>query len=92
MDFIKKKEKSWAEVQVDRFSFECRGCVKMKGQEVEMEQLRQLIILALVGKEEVDCASGSGGGTVDDKERDGREGDGSEMNKGIRSNGDRSAR
>ena len=33
----------------------------MKGQEVEMEQLRQLIV-ALMGREEVGCASGSGRG------------------------------
>ena len=49
----------------------------MKGLEVEMEKLRQLIV-ALVGRVEVGCASGSGGGTVDDKvgeddERDARE-------------------
>ena len=41
-----------------------------------MERLRQLVV-ALVGREEVGCASGSGGGTVDDKvgvgdERDAR--------------------
>ena len=45
--------------------------------EVEMEQLRQLVV-AVVGREEVDCASGSGAGTVDykvgeDVERDARE-------------------
>ena len=70
------REKSWAEVQADSFSFECRGCAKMKELEVEMEQLRQLVV-AMVGKEEVGCASGSGGETVDDKvgkdERDARE-------------------
>ena len=38
----------------------------MKGLEVEMERLRQLV-LALVGREEVGCASRSSGGTVDDK-------------------------
>ena len=54
-------EKSWAEVQVDSFSFEYRRCAKMKGLEVWMEQLRQLV-MALVGKEEVGCASGPGGG------------------------------
>ena len=37
----------------------------MKGLEVEMERLRQLV-LALVGREEVYCASGSSG-VVDDK-------------------------
>ena len=51
--------------------------MKVKGQEVEMEQLSQLI-LVLVGREEVGCASGSSEGTVDDKvwggdERDARE-------------------
>ena len=51
---------------MDSFSFECRGCAKMKGLEVEMEWLRQLV-LALVGREHVGCASGSGGWTVDDK-------------------------
>ena len=49
----------------------------MKRLEVEMERLRQLVV-ALVGREEVGCASGSGRETVDDKmgegdERDGRE-------------------
>ena len=49
----------------------------MKGLEVEFEQLR-LLVLAMVGREQVDCASGSGGGTVDDKlgeddDRDARE-------------------
>ena len=29
-------EKSWAEVQADSFSFECRGCAKMKELKVEM--------------------------------------------------------
>ena len=67
MDFVKSGcEKSWAEVQVDSLSFECRGCAKMKGLEVEMERLRQLV-LALVGREEMGCVSGSGGETVDDK-------------------------
>ena len=52
MDFIKSGcEKSWAEVQADSFSFECRGCAKMKEVEVEMEQLRQLVV-ALVGRVE----------------------------------------
>ena len=32
----------------------------MKGLEVEMERLRQLVV-ALVGREEVGCASGSDG-------------------------------
>ena len=70
-------EKSWAEVQAVSFSFECRGCTRMKEFEVELEQLR-LLIAAVVGREQVDGASGSGGGTVDDKvweddERDARE-------------------
>ena len=38
----------------------------MKGLEVVIERLRQLVV-ALVGREEVGCASGSGGGTVGDK-------------------------
>ena len=67
MNFIKSGcEKSWAEVQVDSFSFECRGCTKMKELEVELEQLR-LLVVVMVGREQVGCASGSGGGTVDDK-------------------------
>ena len=42
-----------------------------------MKELRQLVV-AMVGREEVGCASGSGGGTVDNKvgegdERDARE-------------------
>ena len=62
MDFVKSGcEKSWAEVQVDSFSFECRGCVKMKELEVVSEQLR-LLVVAVVGMEQVGCASGSGGG------------------------------
>ena len=35
---------------------------------MEIERLRQLVV-ALVGREEVGYASGSGGGTVDDKVR-----------------------
>ena len=46
----------------------------MKGPEVEMGQLKQLIV-ALVGREEVGCASGSGRGRVDDKVREGNERD-----------------
>ena len=47
------------------------------GIEAEMDRLRQLL-LALVGREEVGCAGGLGGRTVDDKlgrgeERDARE-------------------
>ena len=62
-------EKSWAEVQADSFSFECRGCPRMKELEVELEQLR-LLVVAMVGREQV--------GTMDDKvgeddERDARE-------------------
>ena len=49
----------------------------MKELEVELEQLR-LVNVAVVGREQVGCASGSGRGTVDDKvwgddERDARE-------------------
>ena len=62
VDFVKSGcEKSWAEVQADSFSFECRGCTRMKELEVELEQLR-LLVVAVVGREQVGCASGSGGG------------------------------
>ena len=37
----------------------------MKELEVELEQLR--LLMAIVGREQVGCASGSGGGTVDDE-------------------------
>ena len=67
VDFVKSGcEKSWAEVQADNFSFECRGCTKMKELEVELEELR-LLVVAMVGREQGGCASSSGGGTVDDK-------------------------
>ena len=67
VDFAKSGcEKSWAEVQADSFSFECRGCTKMKELEVELEELR-LLVVAMVGREQGGCASSSGGGTVDDK-------------------------
>ncbi|KAI0212506.1 Acetylcholine receptor subunit alpha-like 1 [Lamellibrachia satsuma] len=67
VDFVKSGcDKSWAEVQADRFSFECRGCARMKELEVELEELR-LLIVAMVGREQGSCASISGGGTVDDK-------------------------
>ena len=67
VDFVKSGcEKSWAEVQADSFSFECRGCTKMKELEVELEELR-LLVEAMVGREQGGCASSSGGGTVDDK-------------------------
>ena len=67
MDFVKSGcEKSWAEVQADSFSFECRGCAKMKELEVELEELR-LLVVAMVGREQGGCASSSGGGTVEDK-------------------------
>ena len=67
LDFVKSGcEKSWAEVQADSFSFECRGCTKMKELEVELEELR-LLVVAMVGREQGGCASSSGGGTVDDK-------------------------
>ena len=38
----------------------------MKELEVELEELR-LLVVAMVGREQVGCASSSGGGTVDDK-------------------------
>ena len=67
VDFVKSGcEKSWAEVQADSFSFECRGCARMKELEVELEELR-LLVVAMVGREQGSCASSSGGGTVDDK-------------------------
>ena len=49
----------------------------MKELEVELEHLR-LLVVATVGREQVGCASGASGGTVDDKvgeddERDARE-------------------
>ena len=67
VDFVKSGcDKSWAEVQADSFSFECRGCTKMKELEVELEELR-LLVVAMVGREQGGCASSSGGGTVDDK-------------------------
>ena len=57
VDFVKSGcEKSWAEVQADSFSFECRGCMRMKELEVELEQLR-LLIVAVVGREQVGCDS-----------------------------------
>ena len=65
MDLV-KCDKSWAEVQADSFSFECRGCTKMKELEVELEELR-LLVVAMVGREQGGCASNSRGGTVDDK-------------------------
>ena len=51
---------------MDSFSFECRGCTRMKELDVELEQLR-LLVVAVAGREQVGCASGSGGGTVHDK-------------------------
>ena len=74
VDFVKSGcEKSWAEVQADIFSFECRGCTKMKELVVELEELR-LLVVAMVGREQGGCASSSGGGTVDDKvEKDTRD-------------------
>ena len=67
VDFAKSGcEKSWAEVQADSFSFECRECTKMKELEVELEELR-LLVVAMVGSEQGGCASSSGGGTVDCK-------------------------
>ena len=41
----------------------------MKELEVEMEQLRKQVV-AILGREEVGCASGSGVGTVDDRGRE----------------------
>ena len=38
----------------------------MKEIEVEMEELR-LLVVAMVGREQGGCVSSSGGGTVDDK-------------------------
>ena len=50
VDFVKSGcEKSWAEVQADSFSFECRGCTRMQELEVELEQLR-LLVVAMVGR------------------------------------------
>ena len=49
----------------------------MMGLEVEMEQLRQLVV-ALVGRDEACYASGSGGGKVDDKVGEGDEKDAKE--------------
>ena len=49
MDFVKSGcEKSWAEVQADSFSFECKGCEKMKGLEVGLD--RQAVRFAICGK------------------------------------------
>ena len=59
-------EKSWTDVQADSYSVECRGCTRIKELEGELEQLR-LLVVAVVEREQVGCASGSGGGTVDDK-------------------------
>ena len=53
-------EKSWTGVQADSFSVECRGCTRMKELEVELEQL-MLLVVAVVGREQVGCASSSGG-------------------------------
>ena len=49
------------------FSFECRGCTRMKELEVvDLEDLR-LLVVAVVQREQVGGANASGGGTVDDK-------------------------
>ena len=40
--------------------------MKMKELEVELEELK-LLVVAMVGREQGGCASSSGGGTVDDK-------------------------
>ena len=53
VDFVKSGcDKSWAEVQTDSFSFECRGYAKMKELEVELEQPR-LLVVEMVGNEQV---------------------------------------
>ena len=46
------------------FVLSAGGCKGMK--KVELEQLRMLVV-AVVGRERVGCARGSGGGKVDDK-------------------------
>ena len=52
VDFVKSGcEKSWAEVQSDSFSFKCRGCTRMNELEVELEQLR-LLVVAVVRREQ----------------------------------------
>ena len=52
VDFVKSGcGKSWAEVQADSFSFECRGCTRMNELEVELEQLR-LLVVAVVRREQ----------------------------------------
>ena len=33
---------------MDNFYFQCRGCAKMKGLEVEMDRLRQLVLALVV--------------------------------------------
>ena len=93
VDFVKSGcKKSWAEVQADSFSFECRGCTKTKELEVELEELR-LLVVAMVGREQGGCASSSGGGTVDDKvgkdTRDARESS-PQPGRKLRREGDRS--
>ena len=52
--------------QIVLVCLECRGCTMMKELEVELEELR-LLVVAMVGREQGGCASSSGGGTVDDK-------------------------
>ena len=46
----------------------------MKGLEMEIERLRQLVV-TLMGREEVGCTNGSGGRAVGDKVGDGNERD-----------------
>ena len=66
LDFIKSRcEKLWAEVQVDSFSFECRGCRRMKELEVELLEQLRLLVVAVVGREQVKVG--------EDDERDARE-------------------
>ena len=58
MDVIKSGgEKSWAEFQRYGFSFECRGCTRMKELEVELEQFR-LLVVAVGGREPVVLVGG----------------------------------
>ncbi|KAI0225101.1 hypothetical protein LSAT2_023970 [Lamellibrachia satsuma] len=70
VDFVKSGcEKSSAEVQADSFSFECRGCTKMKELEVELEELRLLVVAMVVGRQDVRRRKGTGGKTTGVKER-----------------------
>ena len=68
MDFVKSGcEKSWTEVQADSFSFECRGCTKMKeGTRCGVERA-EAARCGNGGKGTGGCASSSGGRIVYDK-------------------------